>query len=54
VNLYSQKQIENNLLRKRLFEKIYDANYQTSTQLEEHADEPVQIAQPKLKKAMTT
>ena len=27
VNLYSQKQIENNLLRKKLFERIYDANY---------------------------
>ena len=29
VNLYSQKQIENNLLRKKLFEMIYDANHLT-------------------------
>lgn len=29
VNLYSQKTIENNLLRKKLFEMIYDANHQT-------------------------
>jgi hypothetical protein len=41
VNLYSQKQIENNLLRKKLFERIYDANHQTICQQEDrsHSDE---------------
>lgn len=35
VNLYSQKQIENNLIKKKLFEKIYDANHQTIVNQEE-------------------
>lgn len=37
MNLYSQKQIENNILRKKLFERIYDANHQAMSQQDDRS-----------------